>query len=326
MESNYVECPSCYARVRRERSPGEPRNCPECGERLFDRRALDRKKPERRGDWEDDRDGGRGRSRRGHDREGRGQRERPRSKAPWVILSVLFVVILVVCGSGGYLVVVGTGKVSDNANSMFNLRDVTLAAHKHNDKNGFAPANVVGPDGKPLLSWRVALLPELGEDELYRQFHHDEPWDSPHNLTLLKQMPRVYAHPGKPSETSEGLTFYQGFSGPGTMFDPTPGHKIAMDRIPDGTANTIFLAEAHDPVPWTKPADIPYDPKGPLPTLGAGFSESYPVATCDSGVHLITRRVSEQTLRAAITYNDGMVLGADWPGSPPARRQKIPRR
>jgi hypothetical protein len=42
------------------------------------------------------------------------------------------------------------------------------------------------------LSWRVHLLPELGEDELYRKFHLDEPWDSPHNLPLVTEMPAAF--------------------------------------------------------------------------------------------------------------------------------------
>ena len=51
---------------------------------------------------------------------------------------------------------------------------------------------------RPLLSWRVAILPDLGERELYEQFHLDEPWNSPHNLVLVGRMPKVYAHPADP--------------------------------------------------------------------------------------------------------------------------------
>ena len=43
------------------------------------------------------------------------------------------------------------------------------------------------------LTWRVAILPDLGQKALYDKFHLDEPWDSEHNLTLLDQMPDVYA-------------------------------------------------------------------------------------------------------------------------------------
>ena len=47
--------------------------------------------------------------------------------------------------------------------------------------NHHFPADVRSNDGKPLLSWRVRLLPYLGHQALYNEFHRDEPWDSPHN-------------------------------------------------------------------------------------------------------------------------------------------------
>ena len=42
------------------------------------------------------------------------------------------------------------------------------------------------------LSWRVHLLPYLGEEELYRRFRHAEPWFSDHNSKLIERMPAVY--------------------------------------------------------------------------------------------------------------------------------------
>ncbi len=50
-------------------------------------------------------------------------------------------------------------------------------------------ANDVASTG---LSWRVHLLPFLEEAELYRQFHLDEPWDRPHNMSLVERMPKAY--------------------------------------------------------------------------------------------------------------------------------------
>ncbi len=53
--------------------------------------------------------------------------------------------------------------------------------------------------GKPKLSWRVALLPYLEEMDLYRKFHQDEPWDSPHNKALIPRMPAVFGTPDSPA-------------------------------------------------------------------------------------------------------------------------------
>ena len=53
----------------------------------------------------------------------------------------------------------------------------------------FSTQRIPGPDGQPNLSWRVALLPYLDHPDLYEAFHHDEPWDSPHNKALIARMP-----------------------------------------------------------------------------------------------------------------------------------------
>src|SRR5262249_29159759 len=45
----------------------------------------------------------------------------------------------------------------------------------------------------PLLSWRVAILPYIGQRALYQRFRLNEPWDSKHNKKLLAQMPKVFA-------------------------------------------------------------------------------------------------------------------------------------
>jgi hypothetical protein len=39
------------------------------------------------------------------------------------------------------------------------------------------------------------------------------------------------------------------------------------DGFPYGTSNTLLFVETGEPVPWTKPAELPFDPVGPLPAL-----------------------------------------------------------
>ena len=68
--------------------------------------------------------------------------------------------------------------------------------------------------GKPLLSWRVHILPYLEAGHLYEQFHLDEPWDSEHNRQLIAKMPTSYLDPSSPKYTAEmGHTHYLGIKG-----------------------------------------------------------------------------------------------------------------
>jgi hypothetical protein len=189
------------------------------------------------------------------------------------------------------------------------------------------PAALCDKQGRPLLSWRVLLLPYLEERWLYKQFRLDEPWDGPHNSKLLARMPRVYAPPGDlpvKVKADPASTFYQVFTGRGAAFEGTEGLRLPGD-FPDGTSNTILVIEAGEAVPWTKPADLPYDPAKPLPRLGGIFTgegrfslfgssriKGFHVALGDCSIRWITPEISEKTLRDAITRNDGRILGPDW--------------
>jgi hypothetical protein len=122
-----------------------------------------------------------------------------------------------------------------------------------------APA-ITGPDGEPLLSWRVALLPYLGEKELYAQFKLNERWDSEHNKKLLERMPAVYARQGAKKNTfNTGMRVYTGL---GTPFEGRQG--VSLSEITDGLPSTLLIALTNVEVPWTKPEELPYDPKQPV--------------------------------------------------------------
>lgn len=194
-------------------------------------------------------------------------------------------------------------------NSTGNLKQIGLAVHNHvsaySDK---VPRDVVDKDGKPLLSWRVQILPSLEEDTLYKHFKLDEPWDSPDNIKLLERMPKVFDSPRVKLKT-KGYTVYQGFTGNGAVING----PYSIGNIPDGSANTIWCVEATAAVPWTKPADIPFDPKKDLPKFGKALGEKPLALLCDGSVrYLDLRTISAATLKKAICGNDGNVLGADW--------------
>ncbi len=160
------------------------------------------------------------------------------------------------------------------------LRFLSLAA------TNFAAANSVlcGPaicdkDGKPLLSWRVTLLPYMEEFALYKQFKLDEPWDSLHNKKLLAKMPALYAPKGGKSKDAYS-THYRVFTGPNTLFDPKktePGPygkgSMKIDSFFEIARHTIMIVEAAEAVLWTKPDELVYDPKKPLPKLGAAYPQ-----------------------------------------------------
>ena len=188
--------------------------------------------------------------------------------------------------------------------SQNNLKEIVLALHNYESAYGHFPGNVTDKNGKPLLSWRVAILPYIEQNDLYQQFKMDEPWDSENNKKLLPKMPDVFRVGFE--EKGEWRTHYQGFAGPGTVFDPR--NKVRITAITDGTSNTLAVVEAGPPVEWTKPADIPFDPQKPLPKLEGPFANVLAAATADGAAHKLRRDFDEKKFRQLVGAQDGEVV------------------
>jgi RNA polymerase sigma factor (sigma-70 family) len=189
-----------------------------------------------------------------------------------------------------------------------NLRELAIAMLKYHNAHGAFPAAAIhSKDGKPLLSWRVAILPFIKQDLLYRQFDLNEPWDSGHNKALLARMPPTYR---AGTAAKAYATVYQVFTGRGSVFDLEKGTPIS--QIWDGTTRTVLLGEAAEPVLWTKPEDLPFQTDEPLPKLGGVSQAGSYIAMCDGSVRLLKKTTQESTLRGLITRAGGEFLeGSD---------------
>ncbi|HEY7329099.1 MAG TPA: DUF1559 domain-containing protein [Gemmataceae bacterium] len=192
-----------------------------------------------------------------------------------------------------------------------NLHNLGIAMHMYADAMQRMPANALyNKDGKPLLSWRVLLLPYIDQQALFNEFHLNEPWDSEHNKKLLARMPKIYATPQDENTLKEHTTYYQGFVGKNAFFESKQGIRFPAD-ITDGTSVTIMIVEASKAVPWTKPEDIAYDPDKPLPKLGVPGASLIQVLFCDGHIQAISPGITKETLRSLITRNAGDVPGSD---------------
>jgi hypothetical protein len=228
---------------------------------------------------------------------------------PWIFVSFIISILIV-------LILPEVKKAQEKADrtqSANNLKQIWKGIKDYHDAHGhLPPAAAYGKDGEPLYSWRVLLLPFLGEQDLYSQFRLDEPWDGPNNKPLLAKMPLVYAHPtqGKPKEPYD--TYYQVFVGGGAVFQVGANSKpltlTEIETPPDGrgTSNTLLVIEAANPVPWTKPQDLPYTPSKPLPKLGGLYPRQgtgYLFLMADGTVHGAYRGMPEHSTRVVIPWN-----------------------
>jgi hypothetical protein len=192
-----------------------------------------------------------------------------------------------------------------------NLKQITLALHNYHSAHNKFPAQAnYDSQGKPLLSWRVHILPYLLEEKLYKEFHLDEPWDSEHNKQLIPRMPAFYRCPSmkwslKDKTTSLGLV------NEAAMFTGAPG-GVPIKDVEDGTSNTIFLVDADDAhaVIWTKPEDLKYDPKNPRQGLVGHHDDKIVAAFVDGAVRAFADTIDNKTMLALFTRKGGEVVPA----------------
>ncbi len=195
-------------------------------------------------------------------------------------------------------------KIGEEAQATNNLKQLVTAMHNYHDtNNGLPPVAICDKKGRPLLSWRVAILPFIEQNNLYNQFKLDEPWDSENNKLLIDKMPKAYLVPGA---KSEGKTHYRVFHSNGAVFDMI--QQRTLQSIPDGTSNTLMIVESADAVPWTKPDDIEFDPKASFEKLLRFTNDKTAVAFCDGYVRLLKRGLGDKTWRLLIQSDDGQLL------------------
>lgn len=188
------------------------------------------------------------------------------------------------------------------------MKQIVISFHSHEASWNTLPARAnFDKQGKPLLSWRVHMLPFIDQGALYRKFRLDEPWDSEHNKQLIPLIPATYQSPTR----KDTKTNYQVVVGPGSMFEGTTGVKFA--DITDGSSNTIALVEVGDDraVIWTKPEDFVFDREKPLAGLGRVRPEGFNVGFADGTVFLMRGTISAEKLLGMFTRDGKEVVTRD---------------
>ena len=196
-----------------------------------------------------------------------------------------------------------------------NIKQQVLAILNYESEHGAIPQQ-----DKSGLSWRVHILPFIGEQYLYNQFILDEPWDSPNNIQLIDQMPDCYDCPTV--ELEPGLTVYQvPYTDMETNLDPkdiavfdTSGVERTLGKITDGASNTVMVLEVNPEVAveWTKPVDWEFDPADSTRGLGALNSRTIIVGFADGRVERLPNSIDPKVMKAIITRAGGEKIPRDF--------------
>jgi prepilin-type processing-associated H-X9-DG protein len=246
---------------------------------------------------------------------------RPAHGAPvGLIVTLAIVTGLVALGvlvAKFWLPAVSDARESLRLQCMGNLNQLALAMRQYEVANGcFPPAFIPDKNGRPKHSWRVLLLPYLGQQDLYDRYRFDEPWDSPHNRTITDLAIGLYQCPAE-AATKQPLTNYMMVVGPHTISSGSESRKIA--EITDGLANTIMLVEVADSATWwAEPNDLHFD-RLSYAINGSkrqGISSAHPhganVAFCDGTVRFLEDSTNPQLVKALLTIDGGERIPAEY--------------
>jgi hypothetical protein len=191
-------------------------------------------------------------------------------------------------------------KLYDRQRRQQQLEKIAHAVRAHVDVYKSYPQSLWSREtdekGRPrrFLSWRVKLLPYVGEGFLYNRFNFDEPWDSPHNLKLAERnVPQVYRM--SPADQS-GLTTFNLVVGPGTPANEAqPVTPEEVSRWPHQPALVVQVPPDRA-VFWSKPEDWEYTANAIDSSLGFPDEDDFLTLLYDGSIKWISEQTPSEQL------------------------------
>jgi hypothetical protein len=140
---------------------------------------------------------------------------------------------------------------------------ISLAVLMYENVNGsFPPAYIADKNGKPMHSWRVLILPYIGQASLYKAYNFAEPWDGPTNKKLLSSRSPIFACPADPTANAPGATqtSYLAVVGCNAAWPADTSKKRGLDGLQGASSSTVLIVEvANSGIQWTEPKDLSLD-------------------------------------------------------------------
>lgn len=209
------------------------------------------------------------------------------------------------------------------AQSIRNIERIASALNAYAADHGtYPPPYIADSNGVPMHSWRVLILPYLGEQDLYDQYDMTKPWDSSVNQVLIGNIPAVYRPSSSAAFAAEAG--YSLITGPGTLFPPAPPRGITAlgpGDVIDDPGQTLLVVQSL-PAPntfasWTAPTDLDVTlMQGTIGgasgrEIGGDLPGGAIVATVDGRGHFLDERAPRATVIALITIAGGEPLSDD---------------
>lgn len=197
-----------------------------------------------------------------------------------------------------------------------NLKRIAQALNAYAiDYGSYPPPVTRDSTGRPMHSWRVLILPYLGEKRLYEAYDLTKSWDSPENAGLQASIPGVYVSPANSKAGIVGESNYMLITGPRTMFPATGA--VAPDAIGDGADNTLLVVETNNTTsPWTGPTDLDISAMpaqvGAMGGIGGTHQGGATVVYVDGQTGWLPSDINKNVIDSLISPNGGEAVRGAW--------------
>lgn len=186
----------------------------------------------------------------------------------------------------------GTYIVEGQTEDSKKLKTIVQGLQSYLREHGtYPPAALMNREGERTVSWRVLILPYLGEKDLYNRFDLSRRWDESPNLHLLREMPEVYRKGDDRCDRTE--TGFAGVDGKASLFQNASA-ELNGGRKEDmiSAVQTIAVGPVGEAVhlPWTAPGDISVERTRQLGSAHGFSGDGHaftPLAFLDGSVHLM---------------------------------------
>lgn len=193
----------------------------------------------------------------------------------------------------------------DRSLSISNLEKIAAALNAYAADHGtYPPPATRDSAGTKLHSWRVLILPYLGEDELYDQFDLDKAWNDPANMSIGFEVPSVYRHPNAGAMGMYSESAYYLVVGPETLFPKTG--PLGPDQITDDPSQTVLVVEGWPLIAsnqWTEPVDLDFLTMTGKINGTAGTVSNEPGGLLNGGAAMVTADERGHFLPATMAPN-----------------------
>lgn len=183
-----------------------------------------------------------------------------------------------------------------------NLKTIAVAISAYEQVHGHLPRPwMSSASGEPLLSWRVAILPYLGEQKLYDSINKEKKWNHPDNAKIANQMPTVFRCPAARSQskwwTTGKVTSYVGVIGKHTAW-AADSDRLSADFEDSDCPQILVIESPENQLNWMSPSD---------PTIDVFLKTSIFVSPHNGCLHAVQRDGSTKLFSSEYVSSEQLV-------------------